>query len=116
MSPIALDNWKGIITSLNEKERQSIEGYFLNNDGTLNFVKMCNWVDEQIAEDIERPFDLLYDKNRHDRRTEKRTKQTLKERKYRGKGQKVVSLSHPYLDVFNGLREKLQDKALGEIK
>lgn len=108
-------NWKGIITSLNDKERQSIEGYFLNNDGTLNFVKMCNWVDEKIAEEVDKPFDILYDKNRHDRRTEKRSKQTLKERKYRGKGQKVVSLSHPYLDVFNGLREKLQDKTLGEV-
>ena len=109
-------NWKGIITSLNEKERQSIEGYFLNNDGTLNFVKMCNWVDEKIAEGIDKPFDILYDKNRNDRRSEKRTKTGRNKGQGGNQKQKVVSLSHPYLNVFNGLREKLQDKTLGEIK
>ena len=108
-------NWKGIINSLNEKERQSIEGYFLKNDGTLNFVKMCNWVDEQIAEGVDKPFDLLCDKNRNDRRSEKRTKTSKNKGKGANQKQKVVSLSHPYLEVFNGLREKLQEKALGEL-
>ncbi len=50
-----------IITHLKQTDKQSLEGFFLNSDGTLNFLKMVEWVDEQIAEGNEKPFDLLSD-------------------------------------------------------
>ena len=96
-------NWKKIITHLKETDKQSLEGYFLNDDGTLDFVRMCNWVDEKIAEGVDKPFDLLYDTNRHDRRTEQRAKNPKQ-----GKQQpKIMSLSHPHIDIFNKLKEQI---------
>ena len=108
--------WKKIITHLKDTDRQSLEGFFLNDDGTLNFIKLCTWVDEQIAEGINKPFDLLSDPNRNDRRAEKRTKQAEKDGKKPGGGKdkkrKIVSLSHPNLKTFNALRERLKDTNL----
>jgi hypothetical protein len=110
--------WKKIISHLKDTDRQSLEGFFLNDDGTLNFIKLCNWVEEQIAEGIDKPFDLLSDPNRHDRRAEKRIKESEKSGKKPGGGKekkrKVVSLSHPSLDTFNALRERLKDTNLSE--
>lgn len=108
--------WKGIISRIKDSDRQSLEGFFLNSDNTLDFIKMCNWVDEQIAEGVDKPFDLLSDSNRNDRRAEKRAKQAQKQTKKPGGGRekkrKVVSLSHPYLNTFNTLREQLKDNHL----
>lgn len=111
--------WEKIISHLKNTDRQSLEGFFLNDDGTLDFIKLCNWVDEQIAEGIDKPFDLLSDPNRHDRRAEKRAKQAQKIGKGNGTGkgkkQKIVSLSHPHLETFNALRNQLKDSNLTEI-
>jgi hypothetical protein len=108
--------WKKIISHLKDTDRQSLEGFFLNDDGTLNFIKLCNWVEEQISEGVDKPFDLLTDPNRNDRRTEKRTKKAEKSGKKPGGGRekkrKVVSLSHPHLETFNALRERLKDADL----
>ncbi len=101
--------WKKIISHLKDTDRQSLEGFFLNDDATLNFVKLCNWVDEQIAADEEKPFDLLSDPNRHDRRAEKRAKNPVKSGKGANKPQKIVSLSHPHLETFNALRKQLKE-------
>lgn len=111
--------WKKIITHLKDTDRQSLEGFFLNDDGTLNFIKLCTWVDEQIANSVTMPFDLLTDPNRHDKRAEKRAKNAQKENKKPGGGRekkrKVVSLSHPNLDTFNALRKRLKDTNLSEV-
>lgn len=111
--------WKKIISHLKDTDRQSLEGFFLNDDGTLNFIKLCNWVEEQIAEGIDKPFDLLSDPNDNDRRAEKRTKKAEKVGKGNGTGkgrkQKVISLSHPNLETFNALRERLKDTNLSEV-
>lgn len=107
--------WKKIISHLKDTDRQSLEGFFLNDDGTLDFIKLCNWVDEQIAEGIEKPFDLLSDSNRNDKRAEKRTKNPVECGKGKGKKQKVVSLSHPHLNTFNALRNQLKESDLNKI-
>ncbi|MEC4811900.1 MAG: hypothetical protein SAK29_01250 [Scytonema sp. PMC 1069.18] len=111
--------WKKIISHLKDTDRQSLEGFFLNDDGTLDFIKLCNWVDEQIAEGVDKPFDLLTDPNRNDRRAEKRAKQADKVGKQRGGGKKkkrkVISLSHPQLETFNALRSQLKDSDLAEV-
>ncbi len=101
-----------IITHLKQTDKQSLEGFFLNSDGTLNFLKMVEWVDEQIAEGNEKPFDLLSDPHGHDRRAEKRAKNPVENGKGSGRKQKIVSLSHPHLSTFNALREQLKDKII----
>ena len=84
--------WKKIITHLKENDKQS-----------LDFVKLCNWVDAKIAEGVDKPFDLLCDNNRYDRRTEQRTKNPKT-----GKQQpKMMSLSHPHLEIFNKLKAQI---------
>lgn len=110
--------WKKIVTHLKETDRQSLEGFFLNDDGTLDFIRMCNWVDEQIAEGVDKPFDLLMDKNRNDRRAEVRAKNAQKVGKGNGTGkgkkQKIISLSHPSLQTLDELRQRLQESNLSE--
>ena len=110
--------WKKIITHLKETDRQSLEGYFLNDDGTLNYIKLSNWVDEQIAAGENKPFDLLCDPNNNDSRAEKRAKLAEKNNKKPGGGKdkkrKMVSLSHPHLNTFNALREQLKESILPE--
>ena len=107
--------WKKIIYHLKETDRQSLEGFFLNPDGTLNFIKMCNWVDEQIEAGVDKPFDSLSDPNRHDKRAEKRVNNPVTEGKGSGKKQKKISLSHPHLRTFNTLREQLKDGNVKEV-
>jgi hypothetical protein len=107
--------WKKIISHLKDTDRQSLEGYFLNDDGTLDFIKLSNWVDEQIAQGVDKPFDLLVDSNRNDKRTEKRAKNPVQEGKGKGKKQKMISLSHPHLNTFNKLKERLKDTNLAEV-
>jgi hypothetical protein len=111
--------WKKIISHLKDTDRQSLEGFFLNSDGTLDFIRLCNWVDQQIADGIDKPFDILSDPNRNDKRAEKRAKKAEKVGKGNGTGkgkkQKIVSLSHPNLETFNALREHLKESNLNEI-
>jgi hypothetical protein len=107
--------WKKIISHLKDTDCQSLEGFFLNNDGTLDFIKLCNWVDKQIAEGIDKPFDLLTDRNRNDKRAEKRAKNPVESGKGKGKKQKIISLSHPHLVTFNALRNQLKDSDLTEV-
>jgi hypothetical protein len=74
------------------KEKQSLEGYFLNEDCTLNLQALCEWVDSAIASGVMNPFDELKDKNRNDRRTEKTVKAQTKKTEKRGKPLKMLSL------------------------
>ncbi len=105
-------NWKGIITHLKDTERQSLEGYFLNDDGSLDFIRLCNWVDDQIAQGNDKPFDLLTDKNDNDKRAEKRAKNAEKVGRGNGTGKgkkpKMITISHPSLETFEKLKEQLK--------
>lgn len=101
--------WYGIVSKLKKQDKQSIESYFLNDDGTLNFQLMCDQVDEMIANDVINPFDEL-DRNRIRRRTEKRAKNPVE-----GKEKpKPISLSHPSLATYHKLQDTLKEAGLYE--
>ncbi len=95
--------WYSAVSKLKKTDKQSIESYFLNDDGTLNFQLMCEKVDEMIANDVINPFDEL-DRNRHRQRAEKRAKNPVvgKEKP------KNISLSHPSLATYHKLQETLK--------
>lgn len=78
--------WYKIITKLKQKNKQSLETYFLNDNETLDFIKMCNTVDEMIAKSIENPIKEL-DTHRHKNRDKQ--------------------LYHPEFNVFNKVKNKL---------
>jgi len=97
--------WKKCIEKGKLKNKQSIEGYFLNEDGTLNFQEMIEKVDEMIANDIEEPLKEL-DKNRNRQRSAKRTASGTKKGKL---SPKPVSTKHPQLGVWKGVRDRLSE-------
>jgi len=99
--------WYGIVSKLKNQDKQSIESYFLNDDGTLNFQLMCEQVDEMIGNDVINPFDEL-DRNRHRQRTENRAKNPIK-----GKEKpRNISLSHPSLPTYRKLQDTLKEAEL----
>jgi hypothetical protein len=101
--------WFGMVSKLKNQDKQSLEGYFLNEDESLNFVEMSEKVDEMIANDVTKPFDEL-DPHRHRQRTEKRTAKPVK-----GKEKpKKIFLSHPSLATFETLKEMLNESELIE--
>ena len=103
-------NWKKVIEKAKEKHKQSLEGFFLNEDTTLNLKAMCEWVDGAIASGVMNPFDVLKDKNRHDRRTEKTVKAQVKKTETRGKQLKrAVAIDHPQLETLNSLKVQLNN-------
>jgi len=56
--------WEKAISRRKDKYGQSIEDFFLNSDGTLNYKLMVETVDKMIDEWVMNPFDVL-DKDRH---------------------------------------------------
>lgn len=101
-------SWKKVIEKAKMKQKQSLEGYFLNPDTTLNLQALCEWVDSAIASGVMNPFDELKNPHRHDRRTEKTVKAQSKKTETRGKQLKtVVTIEHPHLDTLNSLKEQL---------
>ncbi|NEQ20296.1 MAG: hypothetical protein F6K28_13835 [Microcoleus sp. SIO2G3] len=102
--------WFGIVSKLKEQDRQSLEGYFLNDDGTLNFVAMTRKIDEMIADGITKPFDEL-DPHCHRQRSEKRS-ENPSNKKGASKKRKKVSLSHPSLPAYEALKEALNESGI----
>ena len=103
-------SWKKAIEKAKDKHKQSIEGFFLNDDCTLNLQAMCEWVDGAIANGLMNPFNELKDKNRHDRRTEKTVKAQKGKTEKRGKQLKnVVTIDHPHLETLNNLKAQLNN-------
>jgi hypothetical protein len=97
--------WKKCIEKGKLKNKQSLEGYFLNEDGTLNFQEMIERVDEMIADDVEDPLKEL-DKNRHRQRGAKRASTGGKKGKV---NPKPISIQHPQLGVWKGVRDRLSE-------
>jgi hypothetical protein len=103
-------NWKKVIEKAKMKQKQSLEGYFLNEDCTLNLQALCEWVDKAIANGVMNPFDELKNPHRHDRRTEKTVKAQTTKTETRGKRLKeVVTIEHPHLETLNSLKEQLNN-------
>jgi len=69
-------SWKKAIMQRKENYGQSLEAYFCNNDGTLNFRGMIAKVSEMVYKGVENPFEHL-DPNRNQR-----------------------NLSHPYNEMY----------------
>lgn len=102
--------WAGMIEKLKQEDYQSFEGFFLNPDGTLNFVEMTNWVDEQIAAGVTDPFALLSDKNRNGKRTEERAIKALKGVIKKGRKAGIVTLTHPEKAIVERLKGSLKEE------
>ena len=62
---------------LKEKTGQSLEVFFLNNDGTLNYRKMVETIDRMIAEEILSPLKHLDPKEHRNRKGNHPAKNTL---------------------------------------
>ncbi|MEM7556586.1 MAG: hypothetical protein AAF378_21300 [Cyanobacteria bacterium P01_A01_bin.84] len=80
------EKWAKLITKYKLNYKQSLETFFLNEDGTLDYVKMSNTVDEMISKGVVNPIKAL-DKNRHKNRDNE--------------------LYHPEFDVFCEITNKL---------
>ena len=103
-------SWKKVIEKAKMKQKQSLEGYFLNSDTTLNLQTLCEWVDQAISRGVMNPFDELKDKNRNDRRTEKTVKAQSTKTEKRGKQLKtVVTIDHPHLETLNSVKAQLNN-------
>jgi hypothetical protein len=57
-------SWKKAVETAKEKYGQSLEAYFCNDDGTLDFAEMVLTVCHMTMTGVEKPFEYL-DKHRH---------------------------------------------------
>jgi hypothetical protein len=101
-------SWKKTVEKAKDKQKQSLEGYFLNEDSSLNLKALAVWVDDAIARGVMNPFAELKDANRNDTRTIKRFENKPSKTDERGaKLGKIVSLSHPSLEALKALKKSL---------
>lgn len=84
-------SWNKACNSTKDKYSQSIESFFLNTDGSLNFEKMVDWVYEQIQNDVIDPFVIL-DPNRNRVRASKKGK----ENNGNGKTKNTIQIEHTH--------------------
>lgn len=80
--------WTKEITRAKSRNGQSIEGFFINEDGTLDFDDMLQTVDHLIAEGCMKPFAAL-DANRHRQRDR--------------------PMTHPSWQTYQAVRERLNE-------
>jgi len=101
--------WYKVVHRDKDNNRQSVEGFFLNADGTLNFVKMAQWAFEAIQKELTNPYEEL-DPHNHKERANKRTKNPVET----GKGSKRKMLNqttnHPYQVDYERVKDKLNGK------
>lgn len=81
-------SWSKSIKADKDKYSQSIESFFLNPDGTLDFVAMTNWVAEAIERGVMNPLEEL-DPHNHRQRSSKKNKAN------KNKIVSTVSVNHP---------------------
>ena len=95
-------NWATQCDNLVKKYRQSIESFFINEDGTLNMIEMIEWVDNAIQNGVDKPFDELSksDPHRHKRRSEARFKAQMIEAGKTKQKAKTGYYQHPALDIY----------------
>ena len=78
--------WDKAIFRAKEDYGQSLEMYFLNDDGTLDYEEMLKTVDRMISDGVDKPFHVL-SKSRHDWKT----------------------LGHPSKETYGRVKELLRD-------
>lgn len=94
----SLEQYKSIskeVESNKRKFNQSYEGYFINEDGTLNFKEMIKEIDYQISLGVE-SLNKIFDKNRHRMRNE--------------------NMRHPESDVLEMVRNSLLKPSLDDLE
>lgn len=103
-------SWRNAIEGMKQKDKQSIESFFLNENGTLRFLDMALAVDKMIADRVMNPLEVL-DPGRNRKRATKRTGEieNKKGRKGGGADKKMgyVQVSHPHLENWEKIRESL---------
>jgi hypothetical protein len=92
--------WKKVIDSYKDKGKQSLEAYFQNPDGSINFVALVEWVDNAIANDVMNPFKAI-DGNRNKQRTTKEEGTTRK---------KFDGNPHPKLETYQKIQRRLSKR------
>ncbi len=101
--------WYKVIHRDKDTNRQSIEGFFLNPDGTLDFVKMAQWAFETIQKELKNPYEEL-DPHNHKERANKRTKNPVETGKGSGKKKSNQTTNHPYQVDYERVKDKLNGK------
>lgn len=96
-------NWSKVVDRMKHTDKQSLEAFFLNSEGNLNFKELCITVDRMIAQGVFNPYESL-DPDRHRKRASKLNKKGVK-----GVGKKATNIitHHPHLDAYNTLRDEL---------
>lgn len=97
--------WKNAIEGMKQKDKQSIESFFLNPDGTLRFLDMVLAVDKMINDGVMNPLDVL-DPRDHRKRASKRTVEG-KTAKGASKKASNIQVTHPHLESWEKIRESL---------
>lgn len=103
-------SWRSVIEGMKQKDKQSIESFFLNEDGTLRFLDMVLAVDRMIAEGVMNPLEVL-DPGRNRKQASKRTAEVKNKQGKKGGGanKKVgyIQVTHPHLENWEKIRESL---------
>lgn len=81
------NSWEKAISRAKDKGKQSIEGFFTNKDGTLNYRAMVAWVFDAIEKDVTNPLQIL-------------------DKHYNGKRDRKVI--HPHAETLAKVRDKLE--------
>jgi hypothetical protein len=103
-------SWKSIIEKMKMKKKQSLEGYFLNENESLDMQAMSIWVDNAINNGVLDPFILLKNQYRNDTRTARTVKSKSEKSETRGRKMKnVISVEHPHLETLEALKSELNN-------
>lgn len=97
--------WTKSIEKDKDNNNQSIETFFLNQDGTLRFKEMTDWVADAIRNNIVNPYTEL-DKYRHRARSSKKKK----ENNGNSTVKNTINIYHPNQVDYLRIKEKLRDK------
>ena len=102
--------WKEFVDRQKISGKQSLEAYFLNNDGTVDFKRLVEWTDDAVARGVVNPVSEL-DPNRHAHReseiNEKGKKKGGKEKQ--ASRNKNTRLNHPNLKAYEAIRAELSN-------
>jgi len=98
--------WKSEVEKLKEKTGQSLEVFFLNKDGTLDYQRMIETVDQMIADDIVSPLKYLDPHNHRNRKGIHPAKKILDEYRDR-KPENVQIESVTSVEEFEGIGLKV---------
>ena len=103
--------WKTAVEKLKDKTGQSLEVFFLNKDGSLDYERMINTVDEMIANDIDSPLKHLDPHNHRCKKGVHPAKATLdgfRNRKFETnfvqEETQTTSVSTPTIETFEGVK------------